>query len=268
MKKHITIIALLAAGTAFANASTTVVFDFGRSDSQTEGAINIYPSVGTNGKYGALEHSGSLVGMSGSYSFEQEASGGNFSNAVTLLPGEESGWKNPLSSLPEGWENTFADGLTSQLVPNSDYANEFLLSFTGLESGYYNLSVLGGYFGSDNLTPNVQLTLGGEGVDCSLTTWLAKSINDGATGNGAGVNTFTQNVSNGSSNEGYVFDVNEIFVGESGELTIAIIGSLGGESYRTPLNGLKLTLIPEPSAFGLLAGLGALALVGTRRRRK
>ena len=43
-----------------------------------------------------------------------------------------------------------------------------------------------------------------------------------------------------------------------------------GSNAAFTLNGIvvETSSIPEPSAFGLLAGLGALALVASRRRRK
>ena len=274
MKNYLTITTILAAGTLALNAATTVVFDFGRTDNEsykTPGAICI--GKGLSGaeanKYQDVYTASGTLGdaMTGSYSFTQAATGGGFYNSATLTSSEESGWKEHLHNVPEGWANTFADGLTSQYDPASQSGNKFTLSFTGLTSGYYNLSALGGYYGQDNIVPTITFGFSGSGLDFTQTTMTATSINGGEKTTSSAASSLTANLANGNGDEGYTLDVSNIFVGTSGELTFTITGGATG-SQRTPLNGVKLTLVPEPSVFGLLAGLGALVLVGARRRRK
>ena len=72
----------------------------------------------------------------------------------------------------------------------------------------------------------------------------------------AGSRTLVSGIADGWSGNVYVSTT-----GVAGSYTLA-------EDFTVSGGTLSVSTIPEPSAFGLLAGLGALALVASRRRRK
>lgn len=272
MKK--TMIALLALAGVAMGAEKSVVFDFGYEAATDANVININKT----GDYkDAFSTSGELKGLTGSYSFTQEGTSGGMNNTsvkytASTIPG---GWGGvaylcTMESAPTGWGDTFKDGLTSQCQQND--GDTYTITFTGLESGYYDLSVLGGYMGADNMTTAITLTLGS--ADITETTWASADLGSSSTGNAAGVASLKQTTTNNSvpATEGYTFDVSQILVTE-GTLTVTIDGT-SNNGNRTPLNGLALTWtaaapsdnIPEPTTASL--SLLALAGLAARRRRK
>ena len=260
MKKYITVAALLAAGTAFANAEVVAVFNCGGYNDgrnawmdTTQGWTNA--TLGTSGGSFDVTARGSGITLSSTTStgvFSSTGPGGSF---TVSTPGGTGPY-----TIPEALET---------------------LSNDVLGEGYGTL-----WGGSTNLygTGQTTFTLGNLEANTQYTVYLfcarANNNNNGSvewttTTSGAswsvttadGTSSGSTVQANGSTTGANASIVKVTF--NTGDATEFAFDSGEGASFT--LNGIVVdqgSTIPEPSAFGLLAGLGALALVASRRRRK
>ena len=257
MKNYITVAALLAAGAAFADADV-VLHDITFADD------NVITSVA-------------------------EPSNTGISFAIATNPEEKTLYQSTILGVYSGPVKDLSN-VTLWIKDGGTYKgnNNLTLNALKLDSG---VSILSGAGAAPNANEvslndgrNITLT-GTDGfldIDCDT---YGKVIVSGLSGDSAvylnAKGKLTLNSGNTLSNDvdiyaivGEGFDSRELVSGlNDGWSGNVFLSTNGGASYEqatfTVSGGeITVTAIPEPSAFGLLAGLGALALVASRRRRK
>ena len=231
MKKGITIAALLAAGTAFVNAADlTSTFTGKDTDSIT------LTVVGIDGVTGSVALEDSL---------EFQTSG---------AAGGESSFFSPNTNVGNG--NTWTATFTYDFSAASLTVDSIVLDLGIFDSnGNWQGSNVDRYFDFSATLDN-----GTDSVTYSASNIMISGVVDGS---GVGVNTQKVITLSGSD---LALSGNSVTL----ELTVsrAESNTLGCFIGLNSVTLKDASAVPEPSAFGLLAGLGALALVASRRRRK
>ena len=231
MKKYITVAAFLAAGTAFANAEDTF-------DATKVATITLSFNVD------ALEAISdvSFAGKTETPDF--------FTFAGTWADGDTGS----LGLANNGSSSGDTTGFYSSWVKgdSSGKAIEGLPSVFTSETDWTTISKIALAYSFN--TPDTGATV--------VTTALAIAYTDG-----------TVSVKGSQNSDDIVFSGESGFTATSLNVTDAYVTSYEYSAVSAfadvaTAEKAALAVVPEPSAFGMLAGLGALALVASRRRRK
>lgn len=247
MKKYITIAALLVAGNVFVNAGTKATVELNTSNTTPVIATAELDAAAVKTILYGADLRSTLLGLTvvrnagaeneAKYSWSIAANYWDTSNELHLYTKEagESVSGNAQGSFgdPEMWPS--AHKLSNTFGTEGDVASTILKGSLTL-----------GYAGN-----HATMDLNGTAVVLSVL------YSDGTIKSIYGINTGYK-----YSNDGMAY------LTYNSDVLSAPTVTTGVDWTKDSLIAANVAAIPEPSAFGLLAGLGALALVGTRRRRK
>ena len=271
MKKYITLAALLAAGTACANAvdaGNTLLITFGSNTgtgvttgigSFLEVAGMTYNIVSTGGDSGwttgqnALKYADNTVAAGITFSTGQAVSGTN-GKVTTITDSDKVG-------------DVFDTSMMSSVI---NYDGGFTSTFSGLTNGktyeIYAFAGRGNDYGGVAATDTntYSISSGAESIKAEIIDYTVSTANRSSPSvSGNTITAYTQ--SNDGENQTCENWVLMKYTFTASGTTVNFTAS--GEGCGN-LGAIALVNVPEPSAFGMLAGLGALALVASRRRRK
>lgn len=259
MKNYITVAALLAAGSAFANADVVTI------------AENFFGSEGQNATFKGGDWGKPFNGI---WTADSDDSGGVFGAETDSftdvynygLNGGSAAWSAGTLYYGTSSNNQIGDAANAPMLTVSEGSASITnIAVTGKGA---TVAVIQNTISADDLQSVTDLslsftTVGSYPVDVAV-FYLA---------NGGGAYDVKRLGLGNYSSEGaqsLTLDYSAIDATKDGTFVVAVrnVGSSWTYVGANDLTWSGTSAIPEPSAFGLLAGLGALALVASRRRRK